>query len=238
MARNLAALIDSIKLIYTIQPSYYITWSMIKQLILSEIGSMFTEKGAIGVARAKQIEKFCIRLLFRHLSSMLNKRHFTLLLFVHSFNEYSSQSATTKPSSDIDLLELLHQSLLFNEQQKMHASNQNILANQPDFMSLNSWINCSKLENKAPAIYSQLTKSIADNSVKWIEYFHLNSGSKCQSTIDLTEKEIDLLNDCPFERELDIVEKLIVWLCVHPEKVISYIAKVLSISTYFYVHNL
>ena len=194
---------------------------MIKQLILSEIGSVFTEKGAIGVARAKQIEKFCIRLLFRHLSSMLNKRHFTLLLFLYSFNEYSSQStAANKPSSNIDLFELLHQSLLFNEQQQIHASNQNVLANQPDFMSLNSWINCSKLENKAPSIYSHLTKSIADNSVKWIEYFHLNSGSKSQTTIDLTEKEIDLLNDCPFEKELGIVEKLIVWLCVHPEKVI------------------
>jgi len=84
---------------------------------------------------------------------------------------------------------------------------------KPAFLSANSWQNCMDLEKYAK--FNRLSDSLKENANAWIEYFQLNKSQ------DLLEKEIDLLNECPFGDELSILEKLIIWLCVRPDKVIN-----------------
>lgn len=123
MCRNIAFLFESLKRIYKLQPGYYTTWSLIKKLIITEIEEMSNEKGAIGITRAKQIEKNCTKKIFRYLASMLNKRHFSILLFMYSLNNHSCQPQYK--SSDINgknLFKILQQSIIHNEIQSIHKT--------------------------------------------------------------------------------------------------------------------
>ena len=118
---------------------------------------------------------------------------------------------------DNKLFKLCYQSTKQNEQQYLYQSDFSILNSQPNFVSLNSWVNFAKLEKTVPFIYNDLTKSLRENSNKWIEYFHINKTDNL--LVDLTEKEIDLLNDSPLGSDLNLFEKLVLWLCIYPEKV-------------------
>ena len=128
MCKNIASLFESLKQIYTLQPGYYTTWSLIKKLLITEIQEMSNEKGAVGIARAKQIEKNCTKIIFRYLTSMLNKRHFSILLFMYSLNNHSCQSQFN--SSNINqnnLFKILQQSVIHNELQSIHETNKTSL---------------------------------------------------------------------------------------------------------------
>jgi len=118
---------------------------------------------------------------------------------------------------DNKLFKLCYQSTKRNEQQYLYQSDFSILNSQPNFVSLNSWVNFAKLEKIVPFIYTDLTKSLRENSNKWIEYFHINKTDNL--LVDLTDKEIDLLNDSPLGSDLNLFEKLVLWLCIYPEKV-------------------
>ncbi len=142
VAKNISSIINSIKLIYPIQPGYYVNWSQLRQLIISEIGVCFTEKGLMGIARAKQIEKFCSTLLFRHFASMLNKCHFTIILFIHSL-----LSETKNQTDKSNIFQLLFQSIAHNELQEVYSMNESLLNDKPEFLSLNSWINFNNFED-------------------------------------------------------------------------------------------
>ncbi len=205
----------------------------------------------IGGARARQLETFCLTSIYRYLSSSLNKRHLLLLLFFHSFylNQNTrllkSKSKSSKTNihqnnnnnnisdagggglnqlkitnmEDNKLFKLCYQSMKQNEQQYLYQSDFTLLNSQPNFVSLNSWVNFSKLEKILPFVYTDLTKSLRENSNKWIEYFHINKTDSLFN--DLTDEEIDLLNNSPLNVDLNIFEKLVLWLCVYPEKVQS-----------------
>lgn len=92
----------------------------------------------------------------------------------------------------------------------------NFIDLRPDFINKNSWTNFSKIEKIEPSIFKNILKSLQTNSHKWSEYFHVSSSQN--SIIDLTENDIDLLNETPFDSELNLIQKLILWLCVLPEK--------------------
>lgn len=87
---------------------------------------------------------------------------------------------------------------------------------RPDFINKNSWTNFSEIEKIEPSVFQNILRSLQTNSHKWSEYFHISSSQN--SIIDLTENDIDLLNETPFESELNLIQKLILWLCVLPEK--------------------
>lgn len=162
-----------------------------------------------------------------------------LFLFFHTFylnqntkqlksrskNQSNNASNATDDNSqetnlnmdDNKLFKLCYQSTKQNEQQYLYQSDFTVLNSQPNFVSLNSWVNFSKLEKTIPFIYNDLTKSLRENSNKWIEYFHINKTDNL--LVDLTEKDIDLLNDSPLGSDLNLFEKLVLWLCIYPEKV-------------------
>ncbi len=120
-----------------------------------------------------------------------------------------------------DLFSLLHQSLRRNE---LQAASKSLLAAPvpPAFLSRNAWLNLHALERRSHA-FRNLTDSFKDNASKWVEYFHMDCGAA--SSTDLTEKDIDLLNDTPLEAELDLTQKLILWLTIHPERTADIIQK-------------
>jgi len=209
VAANLAGLVDTLKLIYHIQPGYYLTWSLIKKRLLRHIEDVFRDRGAVGLARAMQIEKFCTKIIFKFFSGMLSRRHFSLFLFIHSLREYLS---TSKRMPETILFNLLHQSLTINEYQVTNNP-------QPTYLSTNSWLSLLKFEKQAPEVFTKLSQSMIKNANKWTEYFHIEDLSEKGTQTDLTEKEIDLLNDMPSDQaSLDIVQKLILWLTIRQDK--------------------
>ena len=228
MSNAVASIFDALKLIYIIQPAYFISWTSVKHMLVNDIHSILKEKGAIGAARAKQIETFCLETFYRYMSSVLNKRHFTLFLFFHSI--FLSQNVAAAPSSKSKskktttekpemsprlMLTLLNEATKQNEFQ--HMLHQLSAHNpKPDFISLNSWINCCDLENKFPAMFANLTSALRNNSKKCLEYFHLENNA---AKSNLTQKEIDLLNESPIGSGLNIFHKLLLWICIRPDKV-------------------
>ena len=232
MSKTIACLFEALKMLYLIEPIYYSNWSSMKRILLAEISQVLKEKGAFGIARAKQIETFCLTFFYELLSSFLLKRHLALFLFIHSlFIEQNNKKAKhTKQAvirhkagleppvsslfEDLPIKQIYDSIKHSNVKLTVENSSQ-----KPAFLSANSWQNCMDLEHFEK--FNQLSHSFKENADAWLEYFHLNKEQ------DLLEKDIDLLNECPFGDELSILEKLIVWLCVRPEKVIK--------STHFYV---
>ena len=223
MSNSVACLFDALKLLYMIQPAYYQNWTTIKSLLLNEIDVILKEKGAIGAARAKQIETFCLETFYRYMSSILSKRHFTLFLFLHSIflnQSIAKNSKSKQKSSELTpktMMMLLNEATKRNELQKIYKHLSKHLP-KPDYISLNSWFNCIDLERKFSNIFKNLTKSLRENSKKWLEYFHMensNNSSQCY----LTQKEIDLLNESPLGDDLNIFHKFLLWLCIRPDKV-------------------
>lgn len=140
---------------------------------------------------------------------------------MHSFNAYFNQQSTQTESNGItknNLFELLCQAVTSNEQQLLYKTDKTLLDSQPDFLSTNSWVNFIKIEQLESRSFKNLSQSLKVNASKWIEYFHVDETINGFTKTDLTEKEIDLLNDTPFDSQLDIVQKLVIWLCIHPEK--------------------
>jgi len=236
MSKGVASLFDALKLICIIQPAYYMNWTSAKFLLINDMHIILKEKGAIGTARAKQIETFCLETFYRYMSSVLNKRHFKLFLFFHSIflsnktpttlSSNSNSKLTTKNGKkSISNIELSprHMLMLLNEATKRNEI-QNTLKNiskynpKPSYLSLNSWINCIDLENKVPNVFRNLTKSLRENSKKWLEYFHLDASSSSSASY-LTQKEIDLLNESPLNEDLSIFHKFLLWICIRSDKV-------------------
>ena len=108
------------------------------------------------------------------------------------------------------IFKMIYQVLKHNELQKI---NKHLEGDKPDYISLNSWFNFVSLE-KHWHQFKDLNKSLHENSKKWIEYFQLN-----KPLMNLTQKDIDLLNDTPLEAELSIFDKLLLWMSVRPDKV-------------------
>ncbi len=216
MAANLSGLVDSLGRLYRLQPGYYMPWSLVKKRLLGQMDDVFRDRGAVGLARAKQIEKFCTKILFQLFAAMLTRRHFSLFLFMHSFREYLS---TQTKISEASLFDLLHQSVANNAYRTCARP-------QPAYLSANSWLSLLELEQQAPQAFPNLAESLTRNANKWTEYFHIEDiGVKGAST-DLTEKEIDLLNDTPCEHNaFDTVQKLLVWLCARPDKTSEILSK-------------
>jgi hypothetical protein len=227
MSKTIACLFEALKMLYLVEPIYYSNWSSMKRILLSEISHVLKEKGAFGIARAKQIETFCLTFFYHLLSSFLLKRHFALFLFIHSLfieqnNKKAKQSLQTKAAAirqkaSTDSMNSLFEDLPIKEiydsikhaNAKLSADN----CQKPSFLNTNSWQNCVALELNAR--FNGLSHSFKENAGAWLEYFQLNKEQ------DLLEKDIDLLNDCPFNNELSIFEKMIIWLCVRPEKVMD-----------------
>ena len=226
MSHSIACLFDALKLLYMIQPAYYLNWSTVKSLLINEIDVILKEKGAIGAARAKQIETFCLETFYRHMSSILSKRHFTLFLFLHSmFLSGNMAKTNSKSKQKIDLkltpremFMMLYEATKKNELQKMHKHFAKS-SPKPDYVCLNSWFNCIDMENKFAGVFKNLTKSLRENAKKWLEYFHLEDSINYSHHTPLTQKEIDLLNESPMGEDLGIFHKLLLWICIRPDKV-------------------
>jgi len=226
MSKTIACLFEALKMLYLIEPIYYSNWSSMKRILLSEINNVLKEKGSFGIARAKQIETFCLTFFYNLLSCFLLKRHFALFLFIHSlFIEQNikkakhAKAAIRHAKASLETVSSLFEDLPIKQiydaikhtNAKLTVENS---SKKPAFLSTNGWQNCLDLEQQY-AKFNRLSHAFKENADAWLEYFHLNKSQ------DLLEKDIDLLNECPFGDELSILEKLIIWLCVRPEKVIN-----------------
>lgn len=139
----------------------------------------------------------------------MKKRHFVLLLFLHFICLEKKKNANREFER---VYSLFQHALENNETQVLTES---LSENPgPGYISSNSWMNCLKLEKMA---YKNLSRSLVDGAAKWIEYFQLDKSEN--SRTELSEKEIDLLNDNPLGSTLNIIDKLVIWFCVRPEKV-------------------
>lgn len=195
-----------------------------KRLLLSKIEPFMMNKGAIGAARAKQVEAFCLTVFYQYLSSSLSERHFKLLLFLHSllilceqenhhFDERNNHANSVLSSR---LWKLLGVSLKRNELQYLcEFQLEDDVGQPPDYLELNSWANLRCLETSEPNTFPNLTKSLRENPVKWREYFWPHSSPN----VELIEKDVDLLNEPPLGVKMGFVEKLALWFCVRPDKV-------------------
>lgn len=227
MSKTIACLFEALKMLYLIEPMYYSNWSSMKRILLSEISQVLKEKGAFGIARAKQIETFCLTFFYDLLSSFLLKRHFALFLFIHSLfieqnNKKAKQTLHAKvpirhKAASLESVSSLFEDLpikqIYDSIKHTNAKLTVEESQKPAFLSTSCWQNCMDLEQYAK--FNQLSHSFTENTNAWLEYFQLNKKQ------DLLEKDIDLLNECPFSNELSILEKLIIWLCVRPDKVIK-----------------
>jgi hypothetical protein len=86
----------------------------------------------------------------------------------------------------------------------------------PEYINTESWLNCINLEkmDSKSNPFADLTKSLVENSLKWIEYLQFDQNSNVTS--ELLEREIDLLNRTPLDSDISSFEKLILWLCLRP----------------------
>ncbi len=187
------------------------------------------EKGTIGASRAKQVESFIMDILLKYFSNLLSKRHFKLLLLLHSLilslknNESTFSNVKSKDPKDknaeenINIFELITKSLKQNPVQILNEIN--LKTPKPSYLSLNSWVNLLEIERSYNSKFKNLSKSLIEYEKKWIEYFQITGIDDESNLNHITDKEIDLLNDSPFNRNLNIHEKLMLWLCVRPDKV-------------------
>ena len=235
ISSNVSAIFRTMKSLYVIQPTYFLNWSLVKNLLMSEIDEMLREKGAIGAARAKQIENYTMSLIYKYLSFSLSQNHFTLFLLLHFHSLKTSKAKVNlkknKQSTESKLDETYFYSLLSlavrgNELQSLCQQDFTILNSQPDFIGLNNWVNCWQIEQKSSNLMHDLCRSMRENSSKWIEYFRLEQVSTDSPIVDLTQKDIDLLNESPLGSQLGILEKLALWLCLRPDKVSNHSAKI------------
>lgn len=200
--------------------------------------SNYLSSGAIGSARAKQVEYFCLKVFYRFLASCMNKRHFKLFLFFHSILMINNNNKNTaaklnkqlkREDTGLDregflnrVFKMLGVSLKENEIQ----TNQQIESTsvkRPEYLSQNSWTNFVQLEKFAPSIFKDISRSLSNNSKKWMEYFKLSKPS--EQMTDITDKEIDLINQSPLSQELSLIEKLAVWMCGRPDKINDIVTK-------------
>lgn len=165
----------------------------------------------------------------------MTKRHFKLFLCLHSIlvisNTNPSKTTTInknrvarrpenglsneKDSSKSRMFKLLGTALKENEIQLIDH-NETIDAKRPHYLSKNTWTNLIQLEKNAPNTFKDLSKSMSEDSKQWIEYFQINDSKDC--SIDITEKEIDLINQSPLDADLSLTDKLTLWLCARPDK--------------------
>lgn len=209
MCLKISSIFEALKLIYLIEPHYYINWSLLKQLLLSNFEPLQREKGPMGAARAKQIETYCLRLFYEYISSSMTKNHFILFLFIHSI--------LIQNGNDSDKLSFIFQMLHSSISSETSLEEPDVFK-KPSNLSLSSWSNLNRLERLNPSVFKNLQKSLSLNNHKWNEYFSA-------STSDITEKDVDLINSCPLEQELSIVEKMVLWTCYRPDKFCDIISK-------------
>lgn len=240
VCKNISLLFEALKLLYAIQPSYFFNWSTMKRLLLSKIEKFMQDKGAIGAARAKQVEAFCLTTFYDYLSSSLIDRHFKLLLFFHSIliliessettlaieqkqdkkhhHHHKSHSISSSASPDSPsqrAWRLFSLALRPNDLQDtifMSLSNDQ----NPDYLDANSWANFKALEAYEPNGFKNLCKSLREETLKWREYFWPQQPSR-----DLIDKDVDLLNETPLGNKMGFIEKLALWFCARPEKVFN-----------------
>ena len=202
-------------------------WSQIKRLLKIELENFSIDKDYIGLARTKQVQTFCMNTIYSYFSSCMSKRHFVMLLFFHFLSIHRNKQAKSSENELDTLYNLLK--LVFTDNNAQNLLEYASSSEKPDFINLNSWLNCIKLEkfgarpNCPNKFFQKLTKSLSINSKKWLEYFQMDQSEK--TSIDLVEKDIDLLNDTPFEVNLNQLEKLIIWLCIRPDKTYEILSK-------------
>lgn len=185
-----------------------------------------SKKGAIGAARAKQIEAFCLLIFYQYLASSLSDNHFKLFLFLHSLLVLDEQDLRTTNESSDDIsnnnssqsyfkkFQLLSLALKENELQDL-IGNLIDQEKRPEFVSLNSWQNLKEIESMDLNSFKNLTQSLLEDSPKWREYFWPHKTSNQDTMI----KDVDLLNDSPLKSKLGIIEKMALWFCIRPDKV-------------------
>jgi hypothetical protein len=158
------------------------------------------------------------------------KRHFVIFLFFHflCINKFKNakqqqlNSGNSSSSTSFEEAEYTLFSLAFKQNQLQTLLKQAATSlSPPDYVSLNSWLNCLRVESHAASsshLYKTLTDSLRNNAKKWTEYLLVDKWES-RASVDLNEKDIDLLNDTPLDAELTLTEKLIVWLIIRPNKV-------------------
>jgi hypothetical protein len=196
----------------------------------------------MGPARANEVEGFCLNLVYHFFSSSLDMRHFTELVFFHSFwkcvkhnwlrTEYENMEKTLSPKdetkAEIDLTKSenkLYASLeapLITVNTRISSIDDHVWQEKPDFLSLSAWSNCCELEKTIPHTFTGLTLSMHNDSAKWKEYF--DTGLNMTGMVSM--KEIDLLNDCPLNSQaMSIFDKLILWINAQPHSVLEIVKK-------------
>lgn len=148
----------------------------------------------MGVARAKQIEVYCLKLFYQHISSYMTRLHFKIFLFLHSIllNEYRNVNKNLDFSQLSIIFKMLNSSLEENEELSDKLNEE---IKKPSNLSYHSWKNFLNLEKINPEVFKDLSKSLNLNNDKWIEYFNIDKSEYSRN--DLTEKEVDLINNCP-----------------------------------------
>ncbi len=229
ISKSIYSLFESLKILYIIQPAYYVKWELLKRYFLAQLYPKLKEKGSIGASRAKQVESFILEILLKYFANLLCKRHFKLLLLLHSlilntkYNESTTNNAKSKNTKDkhsqehFNAFDLISKSLKQNTLQLLDQLNTK--RPKPSYLSLNSWANLLEIERNYDSKFKDLSKSLIENEKKWIEYFQINFIDDESNLTHISEKEIDLLNDSPFNQSLNIHEKLMLWLCARPDKV-------------------
>lgn len=211
MSLTISSIFEALKLVYLIEPHYYINWSLLKRLLLSNLEPIQKEKGPMGSARAKQIEIYCIKLFYQFISSCMTKNHFIIFVFMHSILIQNLNN------NDLDKFDSIFKMLSISLAQDVHLTDTNVFK-KPSNLSLLTWSNLNKLEHFNPVVFKNLTKSLSLNNLKWNEYFNMNIN-------DISEKDIDLINTCPLDQDLTIVEKLVLWISCKPEYFFDIISK-------------
>lgn len=132
-------------------------------------------------------------------------------------NGKSKNNKEKSVEDNLDLFELISNSLKQNPIQKLNEIRTK--SSKPIYISLNSWANLLDIERTYNSKFKDLSKSLVENEKKWIEYFQITGLTDESNRNHISDKEIDLLNDTPFNQTLNIHEKLMLWLCVRPDKV-------------------
>ncbi|CAF0940788.1 unnamed protein product, partial [Brachionus calyciflorus] len=230
MSKVISGIFDALKMLSLIEPHYFVNWSLFKQMLLSNIDPIKREKGPMGAARATQIEIYCLKLFYDYLASSMTKQHFKIFLFLHSI--LLSDLNQKKKKNEIDLN---HEKL--NSIFKMLSSalnDNNNCANddqisKPINLTHSSWTSFKSLE--CFSSFKDLTRSLSLMNDIWTEYFHMST-KQGETQIDITDRDIDLINNCPLDNELSIIEKLALWICYYKKDNLS------DIITKFNVYNL
>ena len=227
LAQTVASLYEALQTLCLLQPGYHMSWSSLKRCLLQTLASYghANLKGACQAARAKQVEAFCLTRIFAYLGSTMTRRHFHLLLFLHSL-----QSSSSSLSTNVNYVHLFHaalksattQSAPHNE--NVESSNANGSSTRPEYIDAECWAKCAQIERMHPSRFASLTGSLRQEALRWIEYFQLQQhGQERREHLDAAN--IDLLNRTPVV-DLDALDKLLLWMCMRPADVsIPYIVR-------------